>query len=190
MNRIQCDVNRIYFRCILWRLWKRNHQLFLFALLFPLVIPFFSVSQTLDICFNSFYRIICHTLQMCRTITYIVNNSPLWIRKTTVKMFPVWARALFQQNRCVHLYVYVWDFLIFISTDAKLKPRQNEFISTQIFSLNKYNKIFCACVVNVCTAHKSLGHIVSYQSAKMAKCLCTTETWSVNRSTSLATSKL
>lgn len=37
----------------------------------------------------------------------------------------------------------VWDSLIFISTNGKLKPRQNEFISTQIFSLNKYNKIFC-----------------------------------------------
>lgn len=51
---------------------------------------------------------------------------------------------------------YVWDFLIFITTDIKLKSRQNEFISTNIFSLNKYNKIFYVCVF----VHMRLGAIV------------------------------
>lgn len=73
----------------------------------------------------------CYALSMCHTIT---NSEQFSI------MDP-WA---------VKMCLYVRDFLIFISTDVKLKPRQNEFISTQIFYLNKYNKIFCVCT---CVRH-------------------------------------
>lgn len=109
---------------------------------FPLVIHFLSVSRTpsqfgIIICFDSYNRAehmyMCYALTMCHTIT----NSEQF------SIVDPWA---------VKMCLYVRDFLIFISTDVKLKPRQNEFISTQIFYLNKYNKIFGVCVCT-CVRH-------------------------------------
>lgn len=58
--------------------------------------------------------------------------------------------SIYECERKVKMCLCVRDFLIiFISTEpnVELKPRQNEFISTDIFYLNKYNKIFCEYIV-------------------------------------------